>query len=91
MDGGLGPFQRVIVLQRRAGGKWVKVLQKKSSKDGVIALTLTVPAKTTTYRLYGDAFTVNGNRKPAAYSPSVTVKVVGQTATLDPIAGGARR
>lgn len=89
LKGGLGPFQRTIVLQRRVSGEWVKVVQKTSTKDGDIKLTLKAPGKTTSYRLYGDAFTVNGHRKPAAYSPSVTVKILGQTASLDPIANAA--
>ena len=90
LEGGLGPFPRMIVVQRRAtNGAWVKVAQKKSNRLGEVTLTLSARSSTTAYRLYGDAFTFNGRRQPAAQSPVFTVKIAPQTATLEPLAAAA--
>ena len=78
---------RKVVLQRKQGADWVKVIGGASTKRGKFTLVSTVRPTTTKYRVRAPAAKVGGTARPAVTTRSRTVTTQAQSATLA-LAGG---
>ncbi|MGY0386359.1 fibronectin type III domain-containing protein [Nocardioides sp. WG-D5] len=76
-----GP-KRPVVLQRKVGRTWTKVVSAKSTATGRYVIRWKIPTSTTTYRVYARRVRINGRVYSAAVSASRTVKTQRQTAVL---------
>lgn len=75
-------FSRPIVIQRKAGNRWVKEIAGKTASDGRWPLKGSVARKATTYRAVVAAVKKNGKKYTAATSRPVTIKALDQSLTL---------
>ena len=73
---------RKVVLQRKQGADWVKVIGGASTKRGKFTLVSTVRPTTTKYRVRAPAAKVGGTARPAVITRSRTVTTQAQSATL---------
>ena len=73
---------RPVVLQRKQGTGWEKVAAGATSPKGVFKLALTVPRKTTKYRVLAKAVRVGSSNLPRVATPVRALVVQGQTASL---------
>jgi hypothetical protein len=75
-------FSRPIVLQRKAGDRWVKALAGKTSGEGRWVVTGPVFRKTTTFRVTVPATKRDGKQYTAATSAGETIKTLAQDVNL---------
>ena len=75
-------FSRPIVLQRKSGSHWVKVVSGKTYNDGRWILTGGVARQTTTYRAAVSGVKHDGKTYTAATSRLVTIKALDQSLSL---------
>ncbi len=83
---------RVVVLQRRAGGRWVEVARGVTDDTGVEIFDRATPRASTTYRVRAPRLVRGGTTYTADVSPARTLTVQQQKAFLrmpDTVAAGS--
>lgn len=82
-SGSLPPSHtRTVRLQRLVGTTWTNLLTKTSSSTGTFSFSTTAASSTSQYRVYAPAATLGGVAWPAVNTPSRTLTVQTQTASI---------